>query len=353
MGVVFLIVKTVFYRALFAGALTQAMSARLFYDQDIDPALIRARRVAVLGFGAQGRAQAQNLRDSGVTVTVGLRDGSPSRAAAQAAGLKVLQPAEAVAQADLVVMLVPDEVQPQVYADWVAPNLHPQAALAFAHGFNILYGGIVPRADLDVVMVSPNGIGEQVRAQYLAGHGVPGLVAVHQDVTGAARQLAFSYAWAQGHGRAGIIESTFRDETETDLFAEQAVLCGGLTHLIEAGFETLTEAGYAPEIAYFCCLHEVKLIADMIYQRGIAGMRESISATAEFGDYTRGPRVIGAESRAAMRAMLVEIRRGDFAAELKNELAAGKPVIRAGRAKAREALIEKVGAALRERMRRG
>jgi ketol-acid reductoisomerase len=329
------------------------MSARLFYDQDIDPALIKAKRVTVLGFGAQGRAQAQNLKDSGVAVTVGLRDSSSSRAAAEAAGLRVLPPADAVAQADLVVMLVPDEAQPEVYVEWVAPNLHPQAALVFAHGFNILYGGIVPRTDLDVVMVSPNGIGEQVRAQYLAGHGVPGLVAVQQDVTGDARQLAFSYAWAQGHGRAGIIESTFREETETDLFAEQAVLCGGLAHLIEAGFETLTEAGYAPEVAYFCCLHEVKLIADMIYQRGIAGMRESISATAEFGDYTRGPRVIGGESRAAMRAMLEEIRRGEFAAELKGELAAGKPVIRAGRARAREALIEKVGAALRRRMRRG
>lgn len=328
------------------------MSVKLYYDQDTDPALIRSRRVAVLGFGAQGRAQAQNLNDSGVAVTVGLRAGSVSRAAAEAAGLSVMTPAEAVAQADVVVMLVPDEVQPAVYSDAVAPHLQKQAAIVFAHGFNIQYRRIVPQPDVDVVMVSPNGIGEQVRAQYVAGHGVPGLVAVQQNASGAARELAFSYAWAQGHGRAGIVESTFREETETDLFAEQAVLCGGLTHLIEAGFTTLTEAGYSPEIAYFCCLHEVKLIADMIYERGIAGMRESISATAEFGDYTRGPRVIGEETRAAMRTLLGEIQRGEFAAELEHEFKAGKPVIQRGRAKARTALIEQIGSVLRERMRR-
>jgi ketol-acid reductoisomerase len=349
---VFLIVKTVFYRALTAGASAGAMALKLYYDPDTDPDLIKARHIAVLGFGAQGRAQAQNLKDSGASVTVGLREASISRAAAQAAGLPVLTPVEAVSQADLVVMLVPDEAQPQVYLESVSPHLRSGGALVFAHGFNIHYRGIVPRPDLDVVMVSPNGIGEQVRAQYLAGHGVPGLVAVHQDTTGTARPLAFSYAWAQGHGRAGIVESSFREETETDLFAEQAVLCGGLTHLIEAGFDTLTDAGYAPEIAYFCCLHEVKLIADMIYQRGIAGMRESISATAEFGDYTRGPRVIGAETRAAMRALLGEIQRGEFATELGREIAAGKPVIKAGRAKARAALIEKVGAELRARKKR-
>lgn len=328
------------------------MALKLSYDPDTDPDLIKARRIAVLGFGAQGRAQAQNLKDSGAAVTVGLRAESVSRAAAQAAGLPVLTPAEAVSQADLVVMLVPDEVQPRVYSESVVPHLRAGAGLVFAHGFNIHYRQIVPRPDLDVVMVSPNGIGEQVRAQYLAGYGVPGLVAVHQDASGSARSLALSYAWAQGHGRAGIVESSFREETETDLFAEQAVLCGGLTHLIEAGFETLTEAGYAPEIAYFCCLHEVKLIADMIYLRGIAGMRESISATAEFGDYTRGPRVIGAETRIAMQSLLGEIQRGEFAGELAREFAAGKPVIRGGRAKARAALIEKVGAELRARMKR-
>lgn len=323
---------------------------RLFYDADTDPSLIRARRVAVLGFGAQGRAQSVNLKDSGVGIAVGLRTESKSRPAAEAAGLPVMEPAAAAAQAQVVVMLVPDEVQPQVYRELVEPNLAKGGALVFAHGYNIHYGRIRPRADLDVIMVAPNGIGEQVRAQYAAGHGVPGMIAVHQDASGSARTLALSYAWAQGHGRAGIIESSFREETETDLFAEQAVLCGGLTHLISAGFDTLVEAGYAPEIAYFCCLHELKLIADMIYARGIAGMRESISATAEFGDYTRGPRVIGPEARAAMRALLAEIRDGRFATELEREMQAGKPEIKAGRAKARAALIETIGAELRAHM---
>ena len=323
---------------------------RLFYDADTDPSLIRGRRVAVLGFGAQGKAQSQNLKDSGVAVMLGLRAGSKSRSGAEVAGLVVMEPAAAVAQASVVVMLVPDEVQPQVYREMVEPNLGKGGALVFAHGYNIHYRRIEPRADLDVIMAAPNGIGEQVRAQYIAGHGVPGLIAVHRDATGSARALALSYAWAQGHARAGIIESSFREETETDLFAEQAVLCGGLTHLIAAGFDTLVEAGYAPEIAYFCCLHEIKLIADMIYAKGIAGMRESISATAEFGDYTRGPRVIGPESRAAMRALLGEIQSGTFAAELEREMRADKPEIQAGRAKARAALIESVGAQLRGRM---
>jgi ketol-acid reductoisomerase len=324
---------------------------QLFYDADTDPKLIRARRVAVLGFGAQGKAQAANLTDSGVDVRMGLRAGSASRAAASAAGLQALEPAEAVAWADLVVMLIPDETQPAVYREIVAPKLKQGGMLVFAHGYNIHFKRIQPRPDLDVVMVAPNGIGEQVRLQYQAGHGVPGLVAVHQDVSGQARALAFSYAWAQGHGRAGIIESSFREETETDLFAEQAVLSGGLTHLISAGFDTLVEAGYAPEIAYFCCLHEVKLMADMIYARGIAGMRESISSTAEYGDYTRGPRVIGPESRAAMRAMLTEIQSGVFARELAQEMESGKPVIKAGRAAARAALLDKVGETLRRGMK--
>src|SRR5579859_1759461 len=323
---------------------------RLFYDADTDPSLIRGRRVAVLGFGAQGKAQSQNLKDSGVAVTLGLRAGSVSRPGAEAAGLVVMEPAAAVAQATAVVLLVPDEVQPQVYREIIEPNLGKGGALVFAHGYNIHYKRIEPRADLDVIMVAPNGIGEQVRAQYATGHGVPGLIAVHQDASGSARVLALSYAWAQGHGRAGIIESSFREETETDLFAEQAVLCGGLTHLIAAGFDTLVEAGYAPEIAYFCCLHEIKLMADMIYARGIAGMRESISATAEFGDYTRGSRVIGPEARAAMHALLAEIRDGRFAAELEREMQAGKPQIKAGRAAARPALIETIGAELRAHM---
>ena len=325
---------------------------RLFYDVDTDPKLVRQRRVAVLGFGAQGRAQAVNLKDSGVQVTVGLRAGSKSRAAAEAAGLAVAEPAAAAAQADMVVMLVPDEVQPEVYRSSVEPRLPQGGTLVFAHGYNVHYGRLKARSDLDVIMVAPNGIGEQVRAQYQAGHGVPGMIAVHQDRSGQARALALSYAWAQGHGRAGIIESSFKEETETDLFAEQAVLCGGLTHLIAAGFDTLVEAGYAPEIAYFCCLHEIKLIADMVYARGIAGMRESISATAEFGDYTRGPRVIGPESRAAMRALLDEIRNGSFAQELQEEMQSGKPVIKAGRAAARAALIDTIGRELRTHMGR-
>ena len=323
---------------------------RLLYDADTDPSLIKLRRVAVLGFGAQGRAQAQNLKDSGISVGVGLRAGSASRAAATAAGHEVLEPREAVARADLVVMLVPDDVQPQVYAESIEPHLKRGGALVFAHGFNIHYGRLKPRTDLDVVMVAPNGIGEQVRMEYAAGHGVPGIVALHQDASGGARALALSYAWALGLGRAGIIESSFKEETETDLFAEQAVLSGGLTHLIAAGFDTLVAAGYAPEIAYFSCLHEIKLMADMIYARGIAGMRESISATAEYGDYTRGPRVIGAASRAAMDELLKEIQSGAFAAELAREMTAGKPVIKGGRAAARAALIEKVGATLRKGM---
>ena len=326
---------------------------QLLYDTDTDPTLIRGRRVAVLGFGAQGRAQALNLRDSGVPVTVGLRATSSARAAAAEAGLAVAEPAAAVAQAEVVVVLIPDEAQPAVYAETVAPQLKNHGVLVFAHGFNIHYRRIVPRADLDVVMVAPNGIGEQLRAQYAAGRGVPGLVAVHQDASGQARALALAYAWAQGHGRAGIIESTFREETETDLFAEQAVLCGGLTHLIIAAFETLVAAGYAPEMAYFACLHEVKLMADMIYARGLAGMRESISSTAEFGDYTRGPRVIGGEARAAMQAMLKEIQDGEFAAELAREMQAGAPTLRAERARARAHLIERVGEALRTRMAGG
>lgn len=323
---------------------------RLFYDADTDPGLIRGRRVAVLGFGAQGRAQAVNLKDSAVAVSVGLRATSASRPAALTAGLAVAEPAQAAAAADVVVMLVPDEAQPEVYREVVEPHLPKGGALVFAHGYNIHYDRIRPRADLDVIMVAPNGIGEQVRAQYATGHGVPGMIAVHQDASGNARTLALSYAWAQGHGRAGIIESSFKEETETDLFAEQAVLCGGLTHLIAAGFDTLVEAGYAPEIAYFCCLHEIKLIADMVYARGIAGMRESISATAEFGDYTRGPRVIGPESRAAMRALLGEIQSGAFAKELESEMQAGKPAIKTGRATARAALIESIGGELRAHM---
>ena len=324
--------------------------ATVLYDTGINPSLIRARRVAILGFGSQGRAQALNLKDSGVNVSVGLRPGSASRAAAEAAGLRVVEPVAAVAKADIVVLLIPDEHQPRVYAETIAPGLRKNGALIFAHGYNIHYQRIVPRADLDVMLVSPSGIGQQVRAEYQADRGVPALIAVHQDVSGNARTLALSYAWAQGHGRAGIIESSFREETETDLFAEQAVLCGGLTHLIVAAFDTMVDAGYAPEVAYFSCLYEVRLIADIINRKGIASMRESISTTAEFGDYTRGPRVIGPASRTAMKEILSEIQSGQFANELEREISAGMPSVKIARVRARTQLIETVGKALRKHL---
>lgn len=322
----------------------------MFYDNDCDLALIRRRRVAVLGYGAQGRAHARNLRDSGVEVQVGLRTGSASRTDAAAHGLPVATPEEAVAHADLVALLIPDAAQSVVYRDIVAPRLRPQGAIVFAHGYNIHFGHIVPREDLDVVMVAPLGVGDQVRAVFERGGGVPAMLAVQQDASGTARQLALAYAGANGHGRAGIIETTFREETETDLFAEQAVLCGGLTHLIQAGYDTLVEAGYDPQVAYFCCLHEVKLLADLIHERGLAGMRESISLTAEYGDYTRGPRVINAQSRAAMRELLEEIRSGSFARELAREIETGLPQTKQQRQASKQHSIEQVGAGLRARM---
>ena len=325
------------------------MRGEMLYDADIHASL-DGQRVAVLGFGPQGRAQALDLRDSGVEVVVGLRAGSRSEPAARAAGLDAQPIARAVAQADVVALLIPDAAQPAVYADEVAPHLKPGGALCFAHGYNVHYGHIRARADLDVILVAPLGVGDQVRAQYVAGAGVPALIAVQQDASGVARERALGYAKALGAGRAGVLESSFREETESDLFAEQAVLCGGLTHLVTAAFETLTEAGYSPEVAYFSCLHEVKLLADLMHARGIAGMRESISSTAAHGDYTRGPRVIGPESRAAMRALLAEVRSGAYDRELQAELAAGGPTLAAGRAAARAHLIEQVGARLRARM---
>ena len=317
---------------------------------ELDPAALRGRRVAVLGFGPQGCAQALNLRDSGIDVAVGLRGGSPSRAACAELGLPVETPESLARARDVFVMLVPDEAQPALYEGVLAPALRPGAALLFAHGYNIHYRALRPRPDLDVLMVAPLGIGEQVRRQYTLGRGVPGLVAVHQDATGAARALALGYAAANGHARAAVFETTFQAETETDLFAEQAVLCGGLTELITAAFETLVVAGYPDELAYFCCLHEVKLIADLIHSRGIAGMRRSISSTAAFGDATRGPRVIGATSRAAMRELLAEIRDGRFAAELDAEMAAGAPTIEDARRRAEAHPLETVGARLRRHM---
>jgi ketol-acid reductoisomerase len=316
----------------------------------LDLSALAGRRVAVLGFGAQGRAQALNLRDSGVELVVGLRPGSRHHDACAAAGLRTLPPAEAAAACDLCAMLVPDEAQPGLYREVLEAALRPGAALLFAHGYNIHYGRIMPRADLDVVLVAPLGIGEQVRRQYELGRGVPALLAVHQDASGAAAAVAGGYACANGHARAAVFETSFAEETETDLFAEQAVLCGGLGQLITAAFETLTEAGYPEELAYFCCLHEVKLIADLVQSRGLAGMRRSISSTAAFGDATRGPRVIGSGSRAALRALLAEIREGRFAAELDAEMAAGAPTLRAWKAAAETHRIEAVGRRIRALM---
>lgn len=318
--------------------------------EQLDPAPLAGRRVAVFGFGAQGRAQALNLRDSGIDVVVALRDGSPRRADCAAAGLAVLAPQAAAQACDLAVLLVPDEAQPGLYREALAPALRPGSGLLFAHGYNIHYGRLEPRADLDVVMVAPLGIGEQVRRQYELGRGVPALLAVHQDASGAAAAVAGAYAAANGHARAAVFRTSFAAETETDLFAEQAVLCGGLGQLILAAFETLVEAGYPEEVAYFCCLHEVKLIADLVQSRGIAGMRRSISSTAAYGDATRGPRVVGAASRAAMQELLAEIRDGRFAAELDAEMAQGAPTLAAWRKAAAGHPIEAVGSRLRALM---
>ncbi len=323
---------------------------KVFYEKDADLSIIRSLKVTVLGYGSQGHAHANNLKDSGVDVTVGLRPGSGSAAKAEQAGLTVRPVPEAVQGADLVMVLVPDEHQPALYRGQVEPNLKEGATLAFAHGFNIHFGCIEPRADVDVVMIAPKGPGHLVRATYTQGAGVPSLIAVHQDATGRARQTALSYAAAIGAGRAGIIETTFREETETDLFGEQVVLCGGITALVQAGFETLVEAGYAPEMAYFECLHELKLIVDLMYEGGIANMRYSISNTAEYGDLTRGPRIIDERARAEMRRILEEIQTGRFAREFILENQAGAPTLKAMRRLAAEHPIEQVGQRLREMM---
>ena len=326
------------------------MPLKSWTEDDIDARALADERVVVFGYGAQGRAHALNLRDSGVDVTVALRAGSASRALAVRDGVRVLGLADAAQRADLAVLLVPDEVQPALYADLLAPHLPERAALVFAHGYNIHYARLAPRADLDVLLVAPKGIGDQVRSTYEAGHGVPGLVAVQQNGSGRALARALGYARAVGHGRAIVLETTFADETETDLFGEQAVLCGGITALAKAGFDTLVDAGYPAELAYFECLHEIKLIADLMYARGIAGMRESISTTAAFGDCTRGPRVIDAQVRATMRALLDEIRSGAFARELGAEVEAGYPALTEAQAEARADALEEVGRALRARM---
>jgi ketol-acid reductoisomerase len=323
---------------------------KIYYDKDADLSIIQKLKVAIIGYGSQGHAHANNLKESGVDVTVGLRAGSTSEAKARNAGLNVKPIEDAVKAADVVMILAPDEHQGQLYDEVLAKNLKKGAALAFAHGFNIHFGRIVPRPDLDVIMIAPKGPGHLVRSTYTQGGGVPSLIAVYQDASGKAKGIALSYASANGGGRAGVIETTFKDETETDLFGEQAVLCGGCTALVQAGFETLTEAGYPPEMAYFECLHELKLIVDLMYEGGIANMRYSISNTAEYGDFTRGPRVVTAETKAEMKRILTEIQTGEFAREFILENQAHAPKLKAMRRIGREHPIEVVGAKLRDMM---
>jgi ketol-acid reductoisomerase len=323
--------------------------AKIYYDADADLGLLSRRRVAVIGYGSQGHAHALNLRDSGVDVIVGLRPGkSWDRAAAD--GLTVVTVDEAVRRGDIVMVLVNDELQARLYKDQIEPHLRPGKALAFAHGFNIHFGQVVPPKEIDVIMVAPKGPGHLVRRVYTEGKGVPCLIAIHQDASGEARALALAYARGIGGTRAGVLETTFQEETETDLFGEQTVLCGGVTSLVKAGFDTLVEAGYQPEIAYFECLHELKLIVDLMYEAGIAGMRYSISDTAEFGDMTRGPRVVNEETRKEMKRILDEIRNGQFAREWILENQTNRPVFNAMRNRDREHLIERVGAELRGMM---
>jgi ketol-acid reductoisomerase len=322
---------------------------KVFYDKDCDLSLIKGKTVAIIGYGSQGHAHAQNLSDSGVKVVVGLRKGGASWDKVGKAGLKVAEVNEAVASADVVMILLPDENIAAVYRE-IEPALKQGASLAFAHGFNIHYNQVVPRADLDVWMVAPKAPGHTVRNTYTQGGGVPHLVAVHQDKSGKARDLALSYAMANGGGKAGIIETNFREETETDLFGEQAVLCGGAVELIKMGFETLTEAGYAPEMAYFECLHELKLIVDLIYEGGIANMNYSISNNAEYGEYVTGPRVVNESSRTAMRQALKDIQNGDYAKNFILEGRTGYPSMTARRRNMAAHDIEIVGAKLRSMM---
>ncbi len=323
---------------------------KVFYDKDADLSLIKGKQVTIIGYGSQGHAHALNLKDSGVNVTVGLRKGGASWSKAANAGLTVKEVAEAVKGADVVMMLLPDEQIAEVYAKEVHANAKEGAALAFAHGFNVHYGQVIPRADLDVIMIAPKAPGHTVRGTYSQGGGVPHLIAVHQNKSGAARDIALSYATANGGGRAGIIETNFREETETDLFGEQAVLCGGTVDLIKAGFETLVEAGYAPEMAYFECLHELKLIVDLIYEGGIANMNYSISNNAEYGEYVTGPEVINAESRQAMRNALKRIQDGEYAKMFISEGATGYPSMTAKRRNNAAHGIEVIGEQLRSMM---
>ncbi len=326
------------------------MAINLYYDKDCDLSLIKGKKVTIIGYGSQGHAHANNLKDSGVDVTVALRPGSASAAKAEASGLPVKDVIEAVKGADLVMVLTPDEFQSQLYRDQLLPNLKQGAALAFAHGFAIHYNQIVPREDLDVIMIAPKAPGHTVRNEFVNGGGIPDLIAVYQDASGQAKDLALSYASAIGGGRTGIIETTFKDETETDLFGEQAVLCGGAVELVKAGFETLTEAGYAPEMAYFECLHELKLIVDLMYEGGIANMNYSISNNAEYGEYVTGPRVINEESRWAMKEALKDIQSGEYAKQFVAEGQLGYPSMTAYRRLNAAHPIEQTGEKLRAMM---
>lgn len=324
---------------------------RVYYDRDADVNLIKSKKLAVVGYGNQGRAQALNLRDSGIKdLVVALREGSAGKAKAQAEGLKVLTPAQAAAWADLVMILTPDEGQADLYAQDLAPHLRPGTAIAFAHGLSVHFGLIEPRPDLDVIMVAPKGAGTAVRGEYERGGGVPSLVAIAQNASGNAMELALSYACANGSGRAGIIETTFREECETDLFGEQTVLCGGMVELVRAGFETLVEAGYAPEMAYFECLHEVKLVVDLMYAGGIANMNKAISNTAEYGEYVTGPRIITAETRKEMKRVLEDIQTGRFTRDWMLENKVHQASFKAMRRRNAEHPIEEVGARLRAMM---
>ena len=324
---------------------------RVFYDADADVSLVKGKRVVIIGYGSQGHAHAANLRDSGVTdVAVALRPDSATAAKAQAAGFQVMTAAESANWADIVMMLAPDEYQAEIWASDLKPNMKPGAALAFAHGLNVHFRLIEPRADIDVFMVAPKGPGHTVRSEYQRGGGVPCLMAIAQDATGNTQDLALSYASAIGGGRAGIIATTFKDECETDLFGEQVVLCGGLSQLIMAGFETLVEAGYPPEMAYFECLHEVKLIVDLIYEGGIANMRYSISNTAEYGDYVTGPRIVTDETKAEMRRVLADIQQGRFVQNFMLDNKTGNPVLKARRQLQSQHGIEEVGGRLRAMM---
>ena len=323
---------------------------KVFYDKDCDQSLIKGKNVAIIGYGSQGYAHANNLHESGVNVTIGLRKNGASWSKAEAAGLTVKEVAEAVKDADVVMILLPDENIAEVYRNQVEPNIKAGAALDFAHGFNDHYCQVVPLKDIDVIMVAPKAPGHTVRGTYQQGGGVPHLVAVYQDVSGAARDIALSYASANGGGRAGIIETNFREETETDLFGEQAVLCGGAVELIKAGFDTLVEAGYAPEMAYFECLHELKLIVDLIYEGGIANMNYSISNNAEYGEYVTGPRIVTDATRQAMRECLADIQSGEYAKNFILEHAAGAPSMTARRRINAESQIEQVGSQLRAMM---